>query len=169
MAINWERLKEPFDEDDIEWRVGRAGKKGTKIWAKVLAYITARAIMDRLDEVFGIDGWKEEFREGPCGGIICRIYFKDDEGEWIWREDGAENTDMEAIKGGLSAARKRAGAALGIGRYLYGLDEGFAQITDKGKFMGVLNDGGKHYFRYDAPELPKWALPRVTTTKPKSR
>jgi hypothetical protein len=165
--IKWERLAEPFDEEDIEWRVGRAGKKGNKIWAKVLAYITARAIMDRLDEVFGVAGWKEEFREGPDGGVICRIYFKDDNGEWIWREDGADNTDIESVKGGLSSARKRAGAALGIGRYLYQLEEGFAEIDDNGPFMGVTKE--KQYFRYFPPALPKWALPASSTPKKKKR
>ncbi|MEM6327698.1 MAG: Rad52/Rad22 family DNA repair protein, partial [Bacteroidota bacterium] len=117
MPIDWTRLAAPFPAHDVEWKPGattRDKKKGL-----AMAYITARAVQDRLDEVFGPGGWKNEFREGPSGGVICRIWFTNDDGEWVWREDGADNTDVEAVKGGLSNAMKRAGAALGIGRYLY--------------------------------------------------
>lgn len=122
-----EQLAAPFPAADIEWRVARAGTKNGRVWAQVLAYITARAIMERLDDVFGVEGWKEEFRAGPAGGVICRIYFRVGD-EWLWREDGAENSDIESVKGGLSNARKRAAAALGVGRYLYRLDETWADV-----------------------------------------
>ena len=157
MATNWSRLSEPFPADDVEWRVAQAGKKGAKVWARVLAYITARAIHDRLDEVFGPGGWKNEYKAGPNGGVLCRIYFKDDAGEWVWREDGAENTDIEAVKGGISGATKRAGSALGIGRYLYHLEEGWANIHDNGAHRGKTKDG--EWFSWDPPPLPSWALP----------
>ena len=47
------KLKEPFSENDIEWRVQQSGETNGRIWAKVLAYVTARAIENRLDEVCG--------------------------------------------------------------------------------------------------------------------
>lgn len=160
MSIEWSRLTEPFPAGDVEWRVSRTGKNNNGVWAKVLAYITARAIHERLDEVFGPGGWKNEFREGPSGGVICRIYFRGDGGEWVWREDGAENTDIEAVKGGLSSAMKRAGAVLGIGRYLYHLDEGWANVHDDGDRYGRLpKDKGGDSFHWDPPALPEWALP----------
>ena len=68
---------------------------------------------------------------------MCRIYFKNDDGEWVWREDGADNTEVEAVKGGLSNAMKRAGAALGIGRYLYDLPQQWVPLNDKGRFAEV--------------------------------
>ena len=46
-----DRLRDPFAPGDIEWRVQTAGEKNGKPWARVLAYVTNRAIMDRLDEV----------------------------------------------------------------------------------------------------------------------
>lgn len=166
MTIEYARLRDPFPAEDIEWRIAQVGKKGNgELWAKVLAYITARAIQERLDEVFGVDGWKNQFRTGPNGGVVCRIYFRGSpEAEWCWREDGAENTDIEAVKGGLSGAMKRAGAALGIGRYLYNLDEGWAEIVEKGpgaiyartKIKGDTKDTT---FYWRPPALPKWALP----------
>ncbi len=134
-AIDWQRLTDPFPPRDIEWKPGavtRDKKKGL-----AMAYITARAVQERLDEVFGPGNWKNEFRAGPEGGVLCRIYFKNDDGEWVWREDGADNTDVEAVKGGLSNSMKRAGAALGIGRYLYDMPAQWVPLNEKGRFAEV--------------------------------
>ena len=150
--IEYERLKTPFPEKDIEWRVARSGAKNGKPWAMVLAYITSRAIQDRLDSVCGPDGWSNEFVKAPEGGILCGITIN---GVTKW--DGAENTAVEAVKGGLSSAMKRSGAIWGIGRYLYGLTENFAEITTSGKFKGKTKDGT--HFKWNPPKLPKWALP----------
>lgn len=165
MAINWHRLTEPFDPTDVEWRIGQAGENNGKVWAKVLAYITARAIQERLDEVFGPGGWKNEYTAGPGGGVLCRIHFKNDDGEWVWREDGAENTDIEAVKGGISGALKRAGSALGIGRYLYKLEEGFAEVSMEKRngwnYARLPKDKGGTAYWWSPPPLPRWALPAV--------
>lgn len=142
--INWQRLTDFFDAEDIEWKPVTVSKKTGK--ALAAAYITARAIQERLDEVFGVGGWKNEYRAGPDGGVICRIYFRNEEGDWVWREDGAENTDIESVKGGLSGALKRAGSALGIGRYLYKLPQVWAPVDDYGKFK-------------QAPSIPRQFLP----------
>ena len=77
--------------------------------------------MDRLDEVVGPENWKDEYAPGPDGGVICGLSLRIED-EWITKWDGAENTDFEAIKGGLSDAFKRAGYKWGIGRYLYRLE-----------------------------------------------
>lgn len=133
--INWQHLTAPFSPRDIEWKPGavtRDRKKGL-----AMPYITARAVQERLDETFGPGNWKNEFRAGPEGGVICRIYFKNDDGEWVWREDGADNTEVEAVKGGLSNAMKRAGAALGIGRYLYDMPQQWVPLNEKGRFAEV--------------------------------
>lgn len=145
MSINWQRLTDPFDPKDIEWKPGATTRDKSKGLA--MAYITARAVQERLDEVFGPGNWKNEFRPGPEGGVLCRIYFKNDDGEWVWREDGADNTDVEAVKGGLSNAMKRAGAALGIGRYLYDLPAQWVPLNDKGRFAEI-------------PRIPTQYLPR---------
>ena len=57
------KLVAPFDPRDIEHRVLRKGlKKNGDPWAMVLAYVTNRAIQRRFDNVFGCNGWKNEFR-----------------------------------------------------------------------------------------------------------
>lgn len=154
------KLDEPFHSDDIEWRIQQAGKTNNGIWAKVLAYVTNRAIMKRLDEVCGKAGWRNDYRDIPNnGGVECGISIKVD-GEWITKWDAAENTQVEAVKGGRSGAMKRAAVQWGIGRYLYNLEEGFAVVSAtratgfqyaKSKEVGV--------FYWKPPALPSWALP----------
>jgi len=159
------QLKEPFAPEHIEWRVQQSGKQNDnqtgeiKYWALVLAYVTNRAIMDRLDEVFGIDGWCNEYREAPGGGILCGITALG-----ITKYDGAEQTAIEAVKGGLSGSMKRAAVQWGIGRYLYDLDTNFVSLTQLKP--PVMKGYGVHYDKeskkrlyYKHPELPEFARP----------
>lgn len=167
--MNLELLDAPFPSEDIEWRIQQAGKSGEKIWAKVLAYVTNRAIMKRLDEVCGKAGWRNEYRDIPNnGGVECGISIKV-EGEWITKWDAAENTQVEAVKGGRSGAMKRAAVQWGIGRYLYNLEEGFATVSTQ-------RANGYHYarskevgtFYWQPPALPAWALPLTVSLKTES-
>jgi len=165
------KLKEPFAPEHIEWRVQQSGKSPNrqtgeiKHWAMVLAYVTNRAIMDRLDEVFGIDGWCNEFTEAPGGGILCGITILHHEVP-ITKWDGAEQTQIEAVKGGLSGSMKRAAVQWGIGRYLYDLETNFVNLTEikppNMKGYGVHYDKeSKKRLYYKHPELPEFARPSV--------
>ena len=169
--INFKRLTEPFPEDCIEWRVAQAGNSVGKPWAQVLAYISARACQDRLDEVFGVFGWRVEYEfidttEKRAGGVFAHIDLWDEEKKcWIRKTDGAEQTDFEAFKGGISGAFKRAASLIGIGRYLYDLESGFAQIVEKGTRGARYNNsktrsGEQIQFYWVPPRLPEWALPK---------
>ena len=155
--INYRALQACFAPDEIEWRIQQAGEKNGRIWAIAVPYVTNRAIQQRLDEVAGPSNWRNEFRPGPDGGVMCGIAIRVGD-EWVTKWDGAENTDVEGVKGGLSAAMKRAAVQWGIGRYLYGLDDAFAHVHEHGRLRGKLKDGGK-VFRWDPPALPAWALP----------
>ena len=164
-------LKKPFPENDIEWRVQRGGETNGKPWALVLAYITNRAIMERLDEVCGPENWKNDYKEAPSGGNLCGIsIFISTHGEWVTKWDGADNTNIEATKGGLSDAMKRAGYQWGIGRYLYKLEGNFANISNAGKYNSKINiNGTDKWIKWDAPSLPNWALPKGTKPLKKSQ
>lgn len=158
--MDLEKLDEPFAADDIEWRVQQCGISGQgKPWAMVLAYVTNRAIMKRLDEVCGKAGWRNEFHPAPDSGVMCGISLKVD-GEWITKWDAAENTQVEAVKGGMSGAMKRAAVQWGIGRYLYMLEEGFADasLEKKPGWNRAKSKDGKQIF-WIPPRLPAWALP----------
>lgn len=112
--MNLEELKKPFPVGNIKWRIGQKNKDKTR--AMMLCYIDARDVMDRLDEVCGLD-WSDEYKE-VSGRIVCTIRI----GAYS-RSDGAGDTDFEGEKGGLSDAFKRAAVKWGIGRYLYNARE----------------------------------------------
>jgi len=156
------KLAEPFAAEDIEWRVQRAGVSG-QAWAMVLAYVTNRAIMHRLDETVGMDRWRNEYTTAPDGGVMCGLSIKFSD-EWVTKYDGAENTQVEAVKGGLSNAMKRAAVQWGVGRYLYNLEATFVPLTkEKPIHMAGwhvhYDTQSKTRYYWQAPKLPKWALP----------
>lgn len=165
-GIDFKRLLEPFAPQDVEWRIAQKGAKDGKPWAKVLAYITNRAIMNRLDEVCGPENWQNDFR-ALDGAFLCGIAIKVN-GEWVWKWDGAQESQIEATKGGISGAMKRAGVQWGIGRYLYLLEEGFADICQNGAhWVGEDKQKGVPSFKWNPPTLPAFALPRGL--KPESK
>lgn len=165
-TMNLKRLAEPFHPDDVEWRVARVslGQRG-KVNCRVLAYITARAIQHRLDDVCGPENWRNEEpriitvngKSAFACGVSIRI-----EGEWVTKWDVADPTNIEAAKGGFSGAMKRAGAQWGIGRYLYHLEETKAETSDVNvdgwKYAKLPGDKGTYWWK--APNLPAWAMPK---------
>ena len=156
-----DKLQAPFPATDIEWRVQREVKNGAA--AMVLAYVTNRAIQQRLDDVFGVFGWQNRFKPGASGGLICELSVRNPEtGEWVTKEDGAANTDIESIKGGMSSAMKRTAVQLGIGRYLYNLEATFVDLKARGQNYHKSRSGPKYW---DAPKLPGWALPETNGKK----
>lgn len=155
-----ELLCKPFKEDEHEWRIQSQGWKNGEPWAMVLCYVQARPIQDRLDEIFGVLGWKDEYRVEK-GGTICRLSIKDDNGEWIAKENGSPETDIEAFKGGISKAFVRVAASgYGIGRYLYNLETTFAhcsKVAEKG-WNKVYDKKENKSFWWQTPKLPDWAF-----------
>lgn len=123
------RLAEPFDPAIVSWRVGPTTKDKTKGMA--LAYIDARDVMRRLDEVCGPENWQDEYPWSDGKRVVCRIGVKIGD-EWIWKTDGAGDTDTEGEKGALSDAFKRSAVKWGIGRYLYDVDSPWVQIEQRG-------------------------------------
>lgn len=116
-----EELSRPFAPEDLEWRIQVTSRDKTSGLA--VPYVTNRAIQDRLDEVVGPENWCNEYRawhgNGKKEAQICgiSIYF---EGKgFITKWDGAEDSDIEPLKGGLSDSMKRAAVQWGIGRVLY--------------------------------------------------
>lgn len=119
-------LAKEFDRDDVHWRAQTLTKKKDK--ALALAYIDARHVMTRLDDVCGPDKWQSKFEETAKGRVICSIGIKVGD-EWVWKSDGAGSTAVEGDKGGISDALKRAAVHWGIGRYLYDLENVWAPCT----------------------------------------
>lgn len=137
-------LKRPFDPKKISWRVGATTKDKSKGIA--LAYIDARDVMHRLDEVFCLD-WQCRYSHAETK-TVCEIGVLIDE-QWIWRAGGAGDSDIEAEKGALSDAFKRAAVLFGIGQYLYSLPNTWVELEAK---------GNSHVIK-SPPALPGWATP----------
>lgn len=157
-----ERLREPFSPDDVQWKPQAVSKDGAK--ALAVAYIDARAVMNRLDDVLGVDGWQDSYevlpsltgagdgnKGRPKNSVVCKLRIRID-GEWVEKSDvGGESSqpdEGDRLKSAFSDALKRAAVKLGVGRYLYDLP-----------LQWVDYDGQKRRFKH-SPSLPKWALPR---------
>ncbi len=128
-------LAKPFAPEDLEWRLQYTNEE--KMCGMAVPYVTNRAIQNRLDEVCGPENWYNEFRPWHSAGKkdsqLCgiAIYF---EGKgFITKWDGAEDSDIEPIKGGLSDSMKRAAYQWGIGRVLYSLDTVWVDIERRGR------------------------------------
>lgn len=139
-------LSAPFPRDEVLGRIGTKTKDGRK--AQILAYVDARTVMKRLDDVLGVGGWTDEIRPIADGkGFICRLGIRIPGGDWIYREDVADLSQVEAVKGGASDAFKRAAVKFGVGRYLYDLGSPWVNLDGRG-FL-------PRDFRFP---LPDWAL-----------
>lgn len=139
-------LSAPFPAEAISWRVGATNREKTKGIA--LAYLDARDVMRRLDETCE---WQCRYTHVTEKGVVCEIGIKVD-GEWLWRANGAGQTDIEAEKGALSDAFKRAAVCWGVGRYLYDLPNVWVPLKD-GKYLA------------EHPPLPDWAVPKGKLTQ----
>lgn len=163
------KLKAPFEEKDIQWRLQSCGMTNGKLWGRCLAYLDSRAVQERLDEVVGPDNWQSVVhKEGDsylCS-LSIRVTHNDGTTEWITRTDGSDSSDIEAVKGGISGAFKRSAVLFGVGRYLYNLKDSWAIIKEDGKYSGKTKEGT--WFNWDAPSLPDWALPPVDENEFKS-
>lgn len=143
-----ELLKEPFPSSVVSFRVGATNAKkngGKPSKGAALAYIDARDVMKRLDDVVGFTNWQDDYIETPKGRVICRLSLRINN-EWLTKSDGAGETAAEGEKGAISDALKRAAVKWGVGRYLYYLS---AQWVDTDEW-GVMKT---------VPKLPDWALP----------
>ena len=134
-------LAKQFPHNEVSWRTQRVfqSKKDSKWYALALAYLSVRQVQDRLTEVMGHNWQCSHTVYGSK--TVCSLGLKFDN-EWIWRSDGAGDTNFEADKGALSDSLKRAGVSWGIGRYLYDLKNTYVPVavTPAGKFKEFLTD-----------------------------
>lgn len=130
-----QELAKPFLPSQVSWKPGAV--KGDR--ALALAYGDLRAYMNRLDEVCAGD-WSVEYMPWGADRIICKLTIAG-----VSRSSTGESTkesERTDIGGTVAEAQafKRACATFGLGRYLYSLPSGWADIdpttrrfTDKAK------------------------------------
>lgn len=156
--ISLDALKAPFSPTLISFRVGATNGEKTKGIA--LAYLTARDVMERLDEVCGPESWQCRYPFQGC----CEIGIRMDDGAWVWKSNGAGQTDIEGEKGIYSDAFKRAAVLWSIGRYLYDLPNTWYPIEPKGNSYGFTKDAEAQMTKF----LHDWQYNR-TWEKPNDR
>lgn len=136
MSDIFEQLASPFDPSEVDWRVGPTTKDKAK--GQPLCYIDARTVMDRLDTVCGPAGWQCRYvMEGSK--TVCEIGIRCGD-EWVWKADGAGDSDIEAEKGALSDAFKRAAVRWGVGRYLYDLKAPWVALKASGNSYVIADE-----------------------------
>lgn len=108
-------LSKPILPDEIEWKIQSYTKDKSK--TIIVPYVTARCVMERFDAAFGVMGWQTQFTE-ITDGFICNLTVKNGD-SFVSKEDGANKTNIEPVKGGISDALKRAAHQFGLGRCLY--------------------------------------------------
>lgn len=128
-------LAKPFAPEDLEWRLQNTTEE--KMRGLAVPYVTNRAIQNRLDEVCGPENWYNDFKPWHSNGKkeaqLCGIAIYFEGRGFITKWDGAEDSDIESVKGGLSDSMKRAAVQWGIGRVLYDLNTVWVEIEKRGR------------------------------------
>lgn len=160
-GVTLEQLRElhgKFHADAIHWRAQTVAERNGGHVALALAYLDARDVMDRFDMVCTPAFWQSEHFDAGNGKLGCRIglYIN---GQWVWKSDGAGDTDVEAEKGAFSSALKRAAVSWGVGRYLYDIGNVWvpcdvSNYQGKSKFKKFTDDPWNHV-RNRAAFLPR--------------
>lgn len=148
------RLAQPFPADVVSWKPQSLYPRDHPTRALAVAYIDARDVAERLDEVLGL-GWSftwEPDGENVRGSLAIALgdlrVMRADVGE------PGDGDDGRTRKAAVSDALKRCAVQFGVGRYLYrlpkvwvGYDEQKRQLTE-------------------IPRLPDWALPKDKVDSP---
>ena len=142
-------LAAPFDPSEVKAKPQMV--KGNR--ALALFYVDNRVIMDRLDDVVGLENWKDEYvLLADNTSVMCKLSVRADKAsEWITKSDVAGPSEQpdgsDRMKAAFSDAMKRAAVKFGIGRYLYRLPQQWCDY-----------DPTKRQFT-NPPRLPDWAVP----------
>ena len=162
-----QRLIEPFDPEEIKWRVTATStiqtKHGPQKRGQLIAYADQRAYTDRLNSVFGEWGWTRDYDVQVAQNFERRTASDKSQSavaakvvvvsrvtihglgthtgvgeEWADDENAATRAEAQAFK--------RACACFGLGRYLYDLDKTWVDLDQSNRPAYT-------------PSLPEWALP----------
>lgn len=142
-------LCNPFPAGSIKW----LPKMVKNNRALAMPYVDARLVMDRLDEVCGVDGWQDEFTTDSSGCVVCRLSIWTPDKGWVTKEDvGSPSEQPDAgdrLKAAHSDALKRAAVKFGVGRYLYRIPSQWADYDPQRKQLAR------------TPQLPDFAIPKT--------
>ena len=149
-------LAAPFDPSEVHFKP--AAVSGNR--ALAIAFVDARTIQDRLDQVLGVDGWQDDYECLPDGSVVCRLRLRLG-GEWITKVDVGSPSEQpdggDRLKAAFSDALKRVAVKFSVGRYLYRLPSQWVDYDPKKKQF------------VKTPQLSAWALPGKGKGQPASQ
>ncbi len=136
--VQWQaieaRLKTPFPPQEVHFRLqGTPREVQGKLHGQVVAYVDARAVMNRLDEVVGPENWS--FRWEPIAVVNGKVTVA--KGSLSLydlppKEDVGDSGEIEPNKSAVSDALKRAAVLWGIARYLYEREAAWVEVEPLG-------------------------------------
>ena len=149
------KLNAPTPKDEIKYRVGSTfgdqgkdanGKKIPK-YARMLAYVDARYVMEKLDQVVGSANWSNAFHRDEKGMLYCTITitFEREGGvvDTISKTDVGTESNVEQQKGEVSDAFKRCAVHFGLARDLYVIPKDpwsmIAELDPTGRYLSNKN------------------------------
>lgn len=142
----YRRLSEPLPYEGIKLKIQAYNKDKTK--GLIVAYVDARTVQDRLNEVLGIFGWGVSYEEilmtDKRWAVKCKLSILREDGTVVVHSDVGEGTPNgndadNMIKGAYSDAFKRAAVHIGIGRDLYSLDKLWRALEGEGNYKSIKN------------------------------
>ena len=161
-------LAKPFPPEKVGWKVQRWSpdrKEGLAV-----AYVDARTVAARLDQVVGFDGWHDTYtvltdREEDGTRrveVLCRLTVLG-----VSKEDVGEGEDLKAA---FSDAFKRVAVKFGVGRYLYELPKRWVPLKggaitpnalrELREMLANLETGEEPLEEEEEPEEPEEPEPR---------
>ena len=115
MTVNtWAALAEPFPDEEVKQRQGPGGR--------MLSYVDARAVAQRLDDVLSPMGWDFTWDLVTDDVVKGHLVVRVGDLELVREDAGYPNSDRdeEPVKAAVSDAFKRCAVQYGVGRHLYG-------------------------------------------------
>jgi hypothetical protein len=143
-----EALAAPFPPENLGWKAQVVN--GNRCLA--VAFIDARDVMQRLNDVLGIDGWEDAFDVLLDGNVQFRLRARI-VNNWVTKSDVGAQSDQpdlgDRLKSAVSDGLKRAAVKLGVAAYLYSLPTQWMDWDpQKKQIIGT-------------PRLPAWAMPKA--------
>ena len=139
----FDALAAPFAATEVKVR-SQAGRQ--------FSYVTARTIMNRLDEVLGPENWWDQYTPLEHS-VICQLSIRLPDGQVVTKCDAGGEAGMadagDNDKSGFSDAFKRAAVKFGTSRYLY--RDGVPALTSSAPEPAV---------EVKAPEAPATPVPK---------
>jgi Rad52/22 family double-strand break repair protein len=132
-----------------------------------MAYVTARTVMNRLDQVLGPENWWDDYVPLP-NSVVCKLSVRLADGQVVTKCDAGGGAGMndpgDDDKSAFSDAFKRAAVRFGVGRYLY--RDGVAKLTTEAPAAPAIAAAAPATVPMTKPSRPAAAPAATTTTLP---